>query len=92
MAGSSSAGAVGVAGALFGAEEVRAEGAADSPPDVTVDSSPDVGVGGESDAGALPSVGVAEGDAGACCCRLSPPVAPVSDPRVVPPVWSEPPT
>ena len=47
MAGSCStdcsAGAVGVAGALFGAEEVRAEGAADSPPDVTVDSSPDAG-------------------------------------------------
>jgi hypothetical protein len=62
-----SAGAVGVAGALFGAEEVRVEEALDSAPDVDVESSPDVGAGGKSDAGAVPSVGVVEGDAGACC-------------------------
>jgi hypothetical protein len=72
-----------VAGALFGAE-VGAEG--------TVDSAPDVAVGGESDAGAFPPVGVVDGDPGACCCRLSPPVASMSEPRVVPPDWSEPPT
>jgi hypothetical protein len=58
VAGCSSAGAVGVAGALFGAE-VGAEG--------TVDSAPDVAVGGESDAGAFPPVGVVDGDPGACC-------------------------
>ena len=91
MAGSSSAGAVGGAGVLFGAELVGGEGAVDSAPDVAVESSPDVGVGGESEAGALGSVGVVEGDAGACCWRRSPPVA-VSEPRVVPPDRSEPPT
>jgi hypothetical protein len=37
VAGSCSTGAVGVAGALLGAEEVRAEGAVDSAPDVAVD-------------------------------------------------------
>jgi hypothetical protein len=66
VAGSSSAGAVGGAGALFGAELVGAElvgaeGAVDSAPDVAVESSPDVGVGGESDAGAVGSVGGSRG-------------------------------
>ena len=62
-----SAGAVGVAGALLGAEEVRVEEVLDSAPDLGVESSPDVAVGAGSDAGAVPSVGVVEGDAGACC-------------------------